>query len=630
MLSGRAVEFGIRNDDPRHFYYRNDGTAGQVSAAIVTVTASDDDSRIAEIDPDWPHSWFSISPQRGLPMLSQRIVIDGYTQPGSRKNTIVAPGGLDSVLKIEIDGSNAGRTVGLDVGIGAELSRIHGVAINSFSLNGIRMTSFGGNFIGGNFIGTDISGTLAKPNRFTGIRMIEERLNRIGGTQPEVRNLISGNGVGISSESTGADVIEGNLIGTDRTGTRLVSNNTGVFISGTFAGSSLVTVGGTEPGTGNVIAGGTFGSAVVVDSIAFTEPFQSGSIIDFLSDCRRPLKTAMDARTRFFATNSLEDFQQVTLAGGIFYLCATSFGRKDFIAQANPIVGNILTSGRNNVAIDLHNDGATMNDGDDPNTPDADPDFDGGPNNLQNFPVLSAATTTGGTTRITGNLNSLPNSAFRLEFFSNAQPHLTGFGGGEEWLGFLNVTTDASGNATFTFNSPKSVAVGRFVTSTATLLVDLDDDPQTPPITLDTSEFSRGIATTGDAILGDIDGSGVVDARDIDLLATAIRSGNSESRYDLNGSGRVDSDDHRFLIENILRTTSGDANLDGRFNSSDLVAVFQAGQYEDTIAGNSGWSTGDWNGDGEFNTSDLVAAFQAGKYEAAAIIQFETVVKKRW
>jgi hypothetical protein len=45
------------------------------------------------------------------------------------------------------------------------------------------------------------------------------------------------------------------------------------------------------------------------------------------------------------------------------------------------------------------------------------------------------------------------------------------------------------------------------------------------------------------------------------------------------------------------------------------VAVFQAGHYEDAIAGNSGWSQGDWNGDAEFTSSDLVTAFQDGGYE---------------
>ena len=62
----------------------------------------------------------------------------------------------------------------------------------------------------------------------------------------------------------------------------------------------------------------------------------------------------------------------------------------------------------------------------------------------------------------------------------------------------------------------------------------------------------------------------------------------------------------------------GDSNHDGIFNSSDLVLVFQAGEYEDGIAANSTFEEGDWDGDGDFTTSDLVFAFQAGTYVAAA------------
>ena len=58
----------------------------------------------------------------------------------------------------------------------------------------------------------------------------------------------------------------------------------------------------------------------------------------------------------------------------------------------------------------------------------------------------------------------------------------------------------------------------------------------------------------------------------------------------------------------------GDANLDGVFDSSDLVAVFIVGQYEDNVPQNSSWATGDWNCDQEFTTSDLVAAFQANLF----------------
>ena len=63
-------------------------------------------------------------------------------------------------------------------------------------------------------------------------------------------------------------------------------------------------------------------------------------------------------------------------------------------------------------------------------------------------------------------------------------------------------------------------------------------------------------------------------------------------------------------------TFFGDSNLDGEFNSGDLVAVFQAGEYENGVAANSTWATGDWNGDTEFDTRDLVFAFRDAGFEA--------------
>lgn len=60
---------------------------------------------------------------------------------------------------------------------------------------------------------------------------------------------------------------------------------------------------------------------------------------------------------------------------------------------------------------------------------------------------------------------------------------------------------------------------------------------------------------------------------------------------------------------------AGDANLDGRFTSDDLVHVFQIAEYEDDVAFNSTWQDGDWNDDGDFTSADLVAAFAASTYE---------------
>ncbi len=117
------------------------------------------------------------------------------------------------------------------------------------------------------------------------------------------------------------------------------------------------------------------------------------------------------------------------------------------------------------------------------------------------------------------------------------------------------------------------------------------------------------------AIPGDIDGNGVVNAVDIDTLAVAILGNETNARYDLNADKSVSLADHQYLVQNILKTWIGDANLDGQFNSTDFVSVFQIGEYEDAVAGNSGWSDGDWNGDRDFTSGDFVAAFQDGGFE---------------
>lgn len=70
-------------------------------------------------------------------------------------------------------------------------------------------------------------------------------------------------------------------------------------------------------------------------------------------------------------------------------------------------------------------------------------------------------------------------------------------------------------------------------------------------------------------------------------------------------------------IDGLLHAfDAGDANLDGAFDSTDLVQVFTAGLYDTGQVAD--WTSGDWNLDGAFNSSDLVRAFTAGGYESAA------------
>ena len=119
------------------------------------------------------------------------------------------------------------------------------------------------------------------------------------------------------------------------------------------------------------------------------------------------------------------------------------------------------------------------------------------------------------------------------------------------------------------------------------------------------TEENRGI--------GDYNENGIYDAEDIDLLSQAILAGETSLVYDLDFSGSVNAFDRLEWQRRAGGITAGDANVDGLFDTSDMIRVFQHGKFEtDEVAL---WSDGDWSGNGSFGTDDLILAFQVGRYE---------------
>ena len=114
-------------------------------------------------------------------------------------------------------------------------------------------------------------------------------------------------------------------------------------------------------------------------------------------------------------------------------------------------------------------------------------------------------------------------------------------------------------------------------------------------------------------LLGDYDGSGVLDVADLDLQAVAIADGQDPPEFDLTGDGLVNGDDRISWLHDLKVTWVGDADLNGLFDSGDFVAVFVEGLYETGEA--AGWAQGDWNADLVFDSGDFVAAFIDGGYE---------------
>ena len=212
----------------------------------------------------------TITPATALPVISDPVTIDGYTQPGASVNTLAT--GNNAALQIELNG-NDGLFDGLAVSSGD--SSITGLVINNFRGDAIELSTNGDNFVEGNFIGTNAAGTAGLTNG-SGINLVNSPNNRIGRETPASRNVIvSSANAAIRTgnpDTGGGNVIQGNYIGTDRAGTT-------VLLRG---GVSLATpnnmIGGTTAGARNVMSTVGVGGITLAESDAHHNTIQGNYI----------------------------------------------------------------------------------------------------------------------------------------------------------------------------------------------------------------------------------------------------------------------------------------------------------------------------------------------------------------
>ncbi|MEG4630803.1 SdrD B-like domain-containing protein [Microcoleus sp. AR_TQ3_B6] len=312
-----------------------------------------------------------------------------------------------------------------------------------------------GNKVLGNYIGTDVNGTADLGNTLTGVLVQDAAGNTIGGTAAGDRNIISGNdgfGVQILNANATLNSVLGNYIGTNAAGTAALPNTIGVVVD--KAPSN--TIGGSVAGAGNIISGNSNPSAglgVQITGASATGNTLRGNFIGVAANGTSPLGNSSIG-------------VQITAAASNNAIGGTAAGEGNIIAN-NGNIGVAVASGTGNriqnnsifanlgLGIDLGENGPTANDMG---------DADIGANNLQNTPVLTIATASGGSVTVAGTYNSIASTTFTLQIFANNPPGTQG----QTLIASIPVTTDAAGNATFNQTFPAAVTAGQLITATAT------------------------------------------------------------------------------------------------------------------------------------------------------------------
>jgi trimeric autotransporter adhesin len=383
----------------------------------------------------------------GLPAINFPAVVDATTEPDFSGTPIV-----------ELDGTLAAAN-GIGLALRGGASIVRGFVINRFPRTGIILLARGSYLIEDNYIGTDVTGTAARGNGEHGIVISREFFTNTNNAI--LRNVISGNvGWGIQivggDFEAGSNVIRGNRIGTDVSGTVALGNT----IDGIRILAPNNTIGGTGAGDRNVISGNQRHGMIISGQGNGNGNLVHGNFIGTQADGTSALGNGS-------AGVRIEDSADNTIGGtaaGAGNVIAFNSGDGVLVGQSvndsrwsrNGILSNsIFSNGELGIDLGSRLAGVTPNDPGDP---------DPGPNELQNFPVLTGIS---GDT-IEGTLNSKPNTSYRLEFFANSECDPSMHGEGKLFLGATGVTTDGNGDAGFSFTSPTPVPSGQFVSATAT------------------------------------------------------------------------------------------------------------------------------------------------------------------
>ena len=460
----------------------NDNGPGSLRDAIekANQTLSEKDTIAFNIPGASVHLIYPLSP---LPTITSPVVIDGYTQPGATRNT--EADGDDANLPIILDGRKAGaETDGLIVA--APDTRITGLVIEAFLGNGIKVMghSVTGVVIAGNFIGGHPFGNNATDGNQFGIR-IDEGVGdtTIGGSDPQSRNVISGNAfAGIFVFRANQTKIEGNFIGTDPAGRHAIRNG-GAGIDIYLCDATAI--GGANAGQRNVISGNDD------DGIRIRNSSNGTLLGNYIgTDATGAGKLGNLFHGIIVVGGSQSNVVGQPAAGAANVIANNGLSGvlvADSESVGNSIRGNRIF-GNGKLGIDLKGFHRQVAYDDNPYpagtgevTPnDPAPDDDEGGNRFQNFPILTDVESSGAGIKVNGVLTSVPNTTFHIDLYGNEARDPSGYGEGQFFLGTVDVTTDGKGEAVFEATLP--APPGPYISATATRVGGIPDTSEFSPI----------------------------------------------------------------------------------------------------------------------------------------------------
>lgn len=448
----------------------NDEGPGSLRDAIISARLSAEGDTINFAIGSDANAHRVISLKSALPVVPGLTVINGYTQPGSRPNTLAD--GSNAQIRIHIFRVHEAYVLNA-MYVEGQYSEVRGLNFAGFN-SALILDGGGGHVAAGNTFGFDTSGKPIIGSNDHALALNSDE-NTVGGTTPAARNVIAGAGTGLLISSS-FNTIVGNLIGTDMTGRAKAPNETGIYVQ---VGRENI-IGGTTPAHRNVISGnkehGILFRSTADGNRIIGNYIGVGVGLEGLGNGGNGIRIADGNKNQIGGVGSGE--------ANVIHFNGRS-GVSVWKGNGNTIRGNSINA-NGGLGIDLVSDFAgdfrqsepdgfvTQND-----TFDVDP---GGGNRFQNFPVILSALGIPGSADVVarGKLQSEPEKTYIVDFYSSPTADSpSGHGEGWSHAGAITVTTDREGNVEFELRlTPQAPYISMTATQVATG---------------DTSEFSGAV-----------------------------------------------------------------------------------------------------------------------------------------